>query len=521
MAFNGNAVTVNIAGSPLNAGTYLLARAASGNMTSSGAFVTLATNLVAGMVGEIVVSGGDMNLLVYAYTPKPLVWTGGDISLPTTWDRAVTINWLNGVTPSVFNIYDGVTFNSVGSTNPIVSLASTLVPGSVTVNTISNDYTFTTTSGGQIAGGAGLLKLGTNTLFLNTANTYSGGTVVSNGAIKIGVADAIPSTGLGNVSIISPGSIDLNGFNDTIGALTGNGTVDITSGGASILTIGDNDNSGTFSGVLQNTSGTLGITKVGLGTETLTRSNYYAGNTDIELGTLKVTDLNALGAGGSALVINGGTLDLATNVSVPNLAGTGGTIANSTAATTNTLIIQGSGATIFSFGGSIVNGAGKMALKVLGGVQRMTANNTYTNGTIVGSGATFQIHNSPAGVTGPLIASNTATLGLSGGGSSPAATPTSITTVDGATVTFTSPAEGDIWGGQFIGSATATNRFTGPQSAGGTTSFSNFVGLVQFALTSGNFRFFNGGGVSGGDNTTFEFITGNVHTRDADRKSVV
>ena len=208
-------------------------------MTSSGAFVTLVTGngLVAGMVGEIVVSGGNLNLLVYAYIPKPLVWTGGDINLPTTWDRAVSINWLAGATPSVFNIYDSVTFNAVGSTNPVVNLASTLVPGSVTVNTISNNYTLSTSSGGQIAGGAGLLKIGTNTLFLNTVNTYSGGTTVSNGVLKIGIDNAIPSTGLGDVTNVSPAVIDLGGFNDTIGALNGNGTIDDT-GGASVLTVG-------------------------------------------------------------------------------------------------------------------------------------------------------------------------------------------------------------------------------------------------------------------------------------------
>ncbi|HEV2692008.1 MAG TPA: autotransporter-associated beta strand repeat-containing protein, partial [Verrucomicrobiae bacterium] len=57
-------------------------------------------------------------------------------------------------------------------------------------------------------------------------------------------------------------------------------------------------------------------------------------------------------------------------------------------------------------------------------------------------------------------------------------------------------------------------------SIGGIASYSNFLGVVQFALTSGNFRFFNGGGVSGGDNTTFEFDAGNVHTRDAQTVSL-
>jgi len=518
LSFNGNVITVNNASSlPLNAGTYQIVRAASGVATSSGAFVTIVTGsgLAPGMVGEIVAASGNLNLLVYAYTPKSLVWTGNDPLIPGTWDRQVSTNFLNGATPSVFNIYDSALFNAIGIAQPNVTLASILVPGGVVVDTSAGNYTFG--GSGQIAGGTSLIKVGAGTLFLNTANTYSGGTVISNGVIKIGITDAIPSTGLGDVTNVSPAVIDLNGWSDTVGALNGNGTVDNTGGNTSILTVGANDNSGTFTGILTNSAGTLGLTKAGLGTQVLTRSNSYAGTTDIELGVLKILDPLGIGGGASPLVINGGTLDLATNIIVPSLAGAGGTIANQSTTATNILTVLGPATTTFS--GSIQNGSGKIALRVLGGTLRMNGASTYTNGTFVGSGATFQLGNSPSAVTGPLIASNTATLGLSGGSSTPG-TPTTVTTVDGATVTFTSGAEGEIWGGQFLGAANTTNRFTQNVSAGGIASFSNFLGVVQIALASGNFRFFNGGGVSGGDNTTFEFISGNVHTRDAQTVSL-
>ncbi len=518
--FIGNAITVlNTGALPLGAGTYTIVQQGSGTITSSGAFVTivLGSGLAPGMVGEIVASGNSLNLLVYPYTPKSLVWIGNDPLVPGVWDRQISTNFLNVATPSVFNIYDTALFNVTGIAQATATLASTLVPGGVTVDTSAGDYTLTGV--GQIAGGTMLLKKSAGTLNLNTVNTYSGGTVVSNGVVKIGLDNAIPSTGLGDVTNVSPAVIDLNGYADTIGALNGNGTIDVTSGGSSILSVGANDNSGTFSGVLTNTSGTLGLTKLGLGTQTLTRSNAYIGVTDIELGTLKVTDPYAFGPVAS-VVINGGSLDMGTNLFIDNLSGAGGTIANNTSATTNNLIVKGTSATVYSFGGSILNSAGKIVLRVLGGTLRMTAGNAYTNGTYVGNGATFQIHNSPAGVTGPVIASNNATLGLSGGSSSPATTPTTVTSVDGAAVTFTSGAEGEIWGGQFLGSATTTNVFTGPQSVGGVMTFSNFLGVARFALASGNFRFFNGGGVSGGDNTMFDFVTGNVHTRDAQTVSL-
>ncbi|MDR3458377.1 MAG: autotransporter-associated beta strand repeat-containing protein [Verrucomicrobiae bacterium] len=515
--FNGNSITVvNASAQPLNAGTYTIVKQASGTATSSGAFVTIVTGsgLAPGMVGEIVAAGGSLNLLVYAYTPKSLVWTGTDPLLPATWDRQVSTNFLNGATPSVFNIYDSALFNATGIGQPVVTLAFTLVPGGVTVDTTAGNYTFA--GSGQIAGGTSLVKVNAGTLFLNTVNTYSGGTVISNGVIQVGIDNAIPSTGLGDVTNASPAVLDLNGHQDTIGALDGNGTVD-TTGGNATLSVGGNDNNGTFSGLLTNSTGTLNLTKVGLGTQVLTRSNTYAGTTDIELGVLKPLDPLGLGGGASALVINGGTLDLATNLIVPSLAGTGGSIANLSTTATNILTVLAPATT--SYAGSIVSGAGKVGLRLLGGSLRMTGANTYTNGTFIGSGATFQIHNSPAAVAGPLIASNTATLGLSGGSTSPG-TPATVTTVDGATVTFTSGAEGETWGGQFLGSASATNRFTSAVSIGGVASFSNFLGVVQIALASGNFRFFNGAGVSGGDNTTFEFDSGNVHTRDAQTVSL-
>lgn len=515
LSFNGNAITVNNAsGTPLGAGTYQLVSQATGSIVSSGAFVTIITGsgLAAGTIAEIKPAGGNLNLVVSAYTPKSLVWTGNDPLLPGVWDRQNSTNWLAGGNPSTFNIYDSVTFNATGSAQPTVSLADTMVPSSVTVDTSANNYTFT--GAGQIAGGTSLVKINTpGTLVLQTANTYSGGTIVSNGVVQLGIDNGVSSTGpagTNDVALYSPGVFDLNNFANTINGLNGSGTVDITGGSVSTLTIGFNGDSGLFSGAIQNTSGTLNITKVGTGSETLTHSNSYTGTTDIELGTLRATDPNALGAGASPLVINSGALDIATNLAVASLAGAGGVIANLTTTTTNNLLITSNLTT--SFGGSI--GGGHISLTVLGGSLRMTAANTYSNGTFVGSGATFQIHNGPASVTGPLIASNTATLGLSGGSSTPG-TPTSITTVDGGTVTFTSGAEGNIWTGQFIGSATATNVFSGPESAGGIDSFSNFLGLVRINLSSGNFRFFNGGGISGGDNTTFEFDAGNVHTRDA------
>lgn len=512
LALGGNTFFVNNAsGTPLAVGTYRLIQQASGNITSAGGFAVIVngSGIASGTAAEIQVSGGVVSLVVSIYTPKNLVWKGGNPD--STWDVGVTANFLNGATPSVFNNSDNATFNSTGSANPSVNLSGTLAPSSVSVDTSPNDYTFA--GSGQIGGPTSLTKLGTGNLLLQTANTYAGGTVVSNGVIRYGNASAISSTGNGDVGLYGFGTLDLNNFNGTINGLNGNGIVDNQGGAASVLSVGNNDRAGSFSGELRNTSGTLGLTKAGTNILTLTSSNSYVGPTTLSLGTLVVANEHALGTGDVSVAA--GTLDVrSSRLLLNSLAGTGGLIANNSTSTTNLLLIQGSNTT--TFGGTIANGTGGggLALTLLGGSLTMSAANTYSGGTIVASGATFSIANGAA-VTGSLIASNGATLGLSGGSTTPPITPNPITTVDGGTVTLTAGAEGKIWTGQFIGGATTTNRATTTMSFGGTTSFQNFLGVVRFE-GAGNIRFFNGGGVSGGDNTTFEFAGSNIiHTRDA------
>ena len=77
----------------------------------------------------------------------------------------------------------------------------------------------------------------------------------------------------GTGALTVDGTLDLNGYSPTIGDLEGNGVVTNTSG-ASTLSVGGGDATGTFSGVIQNGSGTVALAKVGSGTVTLTGSEH-------------------------------------------------------------------------------------------------------------------------------------------------------------------------------------------------------------------------------------------------------
>ncbi len=509
LSFHGNAITINNAGPALGVGSYQLVVQASGNITTAGGFVALmgGNGLQAGNIAEIQTVGGELDLVVTAYTPKSLTWIGNDPLLPGQWDRQISTNWLNGLTPSTFNIYDSVTFNSTGSAAPSVNVTGLMQPTSVTVDTSGNTYTFT--GAGQIAGATSLVKSNSaGKLIVQTANTYTGGTFVSNGVVQLGIDEGISSAGPvghNDVTIVSPAVFDLNNFSNTFNGLNGNGTIDITGGGTSTLNVGRNGDSGLFTGVIQNSSGTLGFVKNGTGTEILTSSNSYVGPTILNSGTLRVSNTFALGAGFSPVTINNATLDMDTNLIVTNLNGTGGGIVNSSART-NILTIQSGG----EYGGVI---SGKIGLLINSGTQRLDGANTYSNGTIIAVGAGLSIGQGAANPgPGLIIASNNVSIGMPTAVSASSTFSPPITNVDGATVTFTSGETANSWGNAFFGSALTTNIFSGgAMSIGGALSFSNFLGTV--IITNGTVRWFNAS--AGGDNTVFNFIgTGGCFARD-------
>ena len=522
LALSGNGIIVNnVSGTPLGVGTYRVVEQASGSISSGGGYAAIVTGngLAAGNIGVIQVSGGNLNLVVTTYTPLNLKWFGGLNG--NAWDTAITANWTNGVSATVFNNADNAIFDPIGSANPTVNQTGTLVPTSITVDTSANNYTLA--GSGVIAGTAGLTKISSGTLLIQSLNAYRGGTVISNGTLQVGVSNAVPNNGPGDVSVVSPGKLDLNGFDDTINALIGNGTVDNTAGTPSVLSIGFNGDAGTFSGIAQNSSGTLGLTKVGTGVETLTGANTYTGPTIVNAGILRVANTNALGSGNSPVIVNSGTLDLATNLVVDSLQGAGGTIINNSTTTTNVLIIQNISTNLSTYDGLIANGtSGRLSVYVKSGAFRMDGvQNTYSNGTIMASGTTLaigalsgNIATSGRAGTGNVIASNAVTISLPSALSIAATMPNDIVTVDGATVTFISSSLGNFFNGAFFGSATATNVLTGNFSLGGNLDFSNFLGTVIFTNTVAT-RWANTTQTPGGDNTTFIMLpNATMFTRD-------
>ena len=143
----------------------------------------------------------------------------------------------------------------------------------------------TLTVGGTIGDGGGgyrLTKSGAGTLLLGGSNTYTGGTTISNGTLKLGVQNALLSNG---AVAVAGGTYDLGGF-----AAVTNGTVTISSGAISNGTLLSSSNllatdSGT---IFANLAGNGGLIKTGAGTLSLNGNSSQAGATQVSNGVLRV-----------------------------------------------------------------------------------------------------------------------------------------------------------------------------------------------------------------------------------------
>jgi len=218
--------------------------------------------------------------------------------------KVFTINSSIGGAGSSF-----ITISNIGpGTGPFL-LAGVVGPNaSVVENSITNGFTTGITPS--------TLELG------NSANNYTGPTIITNGTIQLTAANALPSSStvtIYNTSLEgSGGELLLGGFNDTIGGLNGNGFVvgAVTGTPTETLTVGGGNASGNFIGTISNEVGTLNLAKTGSGTEILCGTNFYSGTTTFGGGFLQAGSADVPGVSGpfgisnsvGAFVFSGGAL---------------------------------------------------------------------------------------------------------------------------------------------------------------------------------------------------------------------
>ncbi len=254
-----------------------------GSLAGSGAFAL--GPLPQGVQATLTTNETEKIIYLTVSSVDPLVWDG-DVS--DVWDIAGVANWKNSSSSTLqyqeSPTPDMVRFADTATGTGAVTLNTTVSPAHVTVDTTSKPYILT--GSGGIAGSTPLVKSGSATLTLATANTYTGPTTISSGTLQVGAGGAIGSLGSGE--IINNGTLTYNRSDNQTWVQTISGTGSLTKGGP-------NDTS----------------------TLTLGTPNSYAGGTLIAKGIVQVNNSSAIGAG--SVTINGGRrMNIGTGVILTN-----------------------------------------------------------------------------------------------------------------------------------------------------------------------------------------------------------
>jgi len=292
----------------------------SGELTGTGGVILTGTNNTWDGGTDIV--RGTVILGAHNTLPTTTVL---DIHFSTNNSEYAGVN-MNGFNQTIASLRNG---GSTGANAEITNKSRTLA-------TLTVNETGTATYGGIITGHLALVTNGVGTMILTQSNSHTGGTTVNEGILRIGHSGALAG---GNVTInggaTTGGLLDLNNLSPTINSLNGAaGAVsaiianESTVNALRTLTVGVNHGSGSFAGnIVDNTGGLalgrVALTKIGAGTQTLSGTNTYTGDTLINNGTLIAdfatgTALNST----SAIKMQGGTLVIsnATTATIGNIS---------------------------------------------------------------------------------------------------------------------------------------------------------------------------------------------------------
>jgi len=268
------------------------------NGTGSGPIYLGASNT---FIGDININGAEVGFAGNAAlgdVNNTIILDGGRITSSTTAAGAITALW---------------------STTHAIQLGAT-TGTSINVQSSSGDLTYNGIFSDKPSSTGILVKQGAGILRLGGVSIYSGATSINSGTLQLTTDNnRLPigtTLNLGQTASANLGTFDLNSFNQELSGLNSiagtNGTTgnnNITSTGASTLTLSGSgsynygDGTNTNSGVI---TGAISIIKNGSGTQTLGDANTYSGTTSINQGSLIINGVQT--GTGAVTVASGATL---------------------------------------------------------------------------------------------------------------------------------------------------------------------------------------------------------------------
>ncbi len=211
-------------------------------------------------------------------------------------------------------------------------------------------------------------------LLVNNKNTYGGSTHLVSGVLQAGALNAFSPNS--TVQVDRGAQLDLNGFDNEISGLSGDGLVSVNE---ATLTFGNNNQTTVFEGSIE---GVGGVVKIGSGDVTFSGSSNYIGVTAINQGRLIAGRENALSpysevnlgnSTESGLILNG------FNNRVGNLSGSGKVSLGSGILTLGDSQMTGFFGAISGVGGIVKEGSGTFIFYGTG--------NTYSGVTTLNEGS--------------------------------------------------------------------------------------------------------------------------------------
>ena len=180
---------------------------------------TLALEAPDAYAGATTVNNGSLIVTTSAAVPAGRTVTGSYNS---------DASWTADLSVSAVDVGPGATLD-LGGCDVTSAGPATVATGGITDGTLAASSFLV--QGGAItaalAGSGGLTMSGNGTLLLAGQNIYTGGTDVVAGTVQIAAGGA-----LGSGDLTVDGTLDMNGYSLAVGALSGGGTIESSSGSA-------------------------------------------------------------------------------------------------------------------------------------------------------------------------------------------------------------------------------------------------------------------------------------------------